>query len=122
MALSNRALKIDNLFIKITPELESNLQHKYQRLRQVCDRIERCQIKLADLAQSSFKSKNCAYLISINLTMTEGFDVYTLRFPKSSQHESIEQAIADIFARTYRKLIELKLEENFGYISQSKFK
>lgn len=104
-----KSLEINYLSIDPTSELDSIIREKYTRLKNVCGHISKCQIKVANIAKNK-KQVNNSYLISVSITMPEGFDVYTLRFPQINNNDSLERAIADVFAKIYRKLIELRLE------------
>lgn len=102
-------LEIQYLAIEQTSELNSVIEQKFARLNKVCNYITKCQVKIADLARSRQKNSN-GFMISINLTMSEGFDIYTLRSPQDRPTDSIDRAISSVFAAVYRKLIELELE------------
>ena len=112
----NKPLEIEYLAINQTSELDRIIEQKFARLHNVCEHILKCQIRIANIARNKRRQPNSLYMVSINITMPEGFDVYTLRSPQEQQSDSIEQAIADVFAMIYRKLIELNLENNFQLI------
>ena len=105
-----KSLEIQYLAIEKTPELDSIIEQKFARLNKVCNYILKCQIKIANITRYKQKKASSLYMASINITMPEGFDLYTLRSPQNQKTDSIEGAISDVFATIYRKLIELKLE------------
>lgn len=107
-----KPLAIDYLGIKETVAIESIIEQKFSRLKQVCDSIQTCQIKVANVASHSERSTSHSYLVSVNLHLPQGLELYSLRVPASSQ-DCLKQAIADVFAQTFRKLIELQVEEKY---------
>ena len=111
-----KSLEIEYLAVNQTSELDHVIEQKFARLNRVCNYILKCQVKIANIAHNKRKQTNSLYMVSINITMPEGFDVYTLRSPQNQQNDSIDRAISDVFAMIYRKLIELKLENEFQLI------
>ena len=102
-------LEIEYLAVDKTSEIENIIKQKFERLCNVCNYILKCKVKVANIAIEKNAASQFSYMVSISITMPEGFDVYTLRIPQE-QNDSVEQAISDVFATIYRKLIELKLE------------
>ncbi|MGD1921979.1 MAG: HPF/RaiA family ribosome-associated protein [Pleurocapsa sp.] len=111
-----KPLKIEYLAIEQTGKLDSIIEQKFARLNNVCDYIIKCQVKIANITHNRQKQSNSLYMASISITTPEGFDIYTLRSPQNKQNDSVEKAIADVFAMIYRKLIELKLENQFKLV------
>lgn len=105
------SLVIDYLAIEKTWAVDSLIKSKFSRLQQVYNRIQKCQVKLANIAQNRRKKLKHSYLISINLELPEGVQLYTLRFPQALVEDSLHEAIASAFAKIYRQLIELQSEE-----------
>lgn len=111
---SNSELRtqIEYLAIERKSEAELIISQKFTRLRDTCNCIQNyvqnCRVKIANIAGNKSTDINYAYLVSINLILSEGLDVYTLRVPRFSEEDSINTAIADAFAKTYRQLIELR--------------
>ena len=105
-----RCLEIEYLSVDKTLEIENIVKYKFERLCNVCNYILKCKVKVANIAIQKNVASRFLYMVSISITMPEGFDVYTLRIPQKEHTDSVEQAISDVFATIYRKLIELKLE------------
>lgn len=110
MTSSSVSLAIDYLAVEETSENNSVIIAKFARLKQVCNRILGCKIKVANIARYKAMDTNCSYLVSISLNLSEGVELYTLRSPQPFSEDSFKIAIADAFARIYRKLIELRFE------------
>ena len=108
-----RYLEVEYLAIDKISEIENAIEQKFARLFNVCNCILKCKVKVANIGIQKKTASKFSYMVSINITMPEGFDVYTLRFPQNEQNDTLEQAISDVFAMIYRKLIELKLESQF---------
>lgn len=108
-----KPLAID--YLGITEIIESNsiVEDKFSRLTAVCDRIKTCTVKVAKVASDSMQSKDSSYLVSINLCLSEGIELYTLRSPLPFE-DSFSVAVADAFAKMYRRLIELQVEEKYS--------
>ena len=106
-----KPLAIDYLGINEVTASNSIVEDKFGRLRTVCDRIKTCTVKVADIA-SLQQSKGNSYLISISLSLSEGVELYVLRSP-SPMEDTISDAVADAFAKMYRRLIELQVEEKY---------
>jgi|GEM_PF-2149807 len=104
-----QSLEVNYLAIEKTSKIELIISDQFARLKSVCNYIQQCKINVANIASQINKPIDSAYLVSINITMPEGFDLYTLRTPQANSNDSIEDAIADVFAMIYRKLIEVKL-------------
>ncbi|MGF1591225.1 MAG: HPF/RaiA family ribosome-associated protein [Pleurocapsa sp.] len=100
------------LALEETLEVDSLIKDKFSRLSQVCHEVQNCQVKVANIARHKAKKTNYAYLVSINLSLPEGVELYTLRSPQPEAEDSLQGAIADAFARIYRQLIELQLKKN----------
>lgn len=111
MVASSNLLQVNHLNIQNTPEVKLVISSHYQRLRKACDRIKKCQIRMVNIARNRKLKAENSYLVSINLTMAGGFDLYILRSPKENHQESLQIAITEAFAQVYRRLIELRLEE-----------
>ena len=109
MSTRVKSLEVSCLAVEQTYKLESIIFEQFARLKKVCNYIQECKINVANIANRQETSIDFAYLISINLTMPEGLELYTLRTPQINSNDSIEKAIADVFAMIYRKLIEVKL-------------
>lgn len=107
-----KSLDVNYLNIEKTSAIDLMLEEKFARLRQVCNYVLNCRVKVANIARHRKTSTNYSYLISISLNLPEGIDLYALRSPQPLAEDSIEKAIADAFAKIYRKLIELQFEEN----------
>ena len=107
-----KPLSINYLGIEETAAIQSAIEHKFKRLEQVCNSIRACQVKLAATAIDSERSASSSYLVSVSLRLPQGVELYSLRLPANSQ-DSLKQAIADVFARIFRQLIELQIEENY---------
>lgn len=110
-----RYLEVEYLAIDKTLEIEDVIKQKFERLHSVCNYILKCKVKVANIGIQKKSASKFSYMVSISITMPEGFDVYTLRFPQN-ENDSVEQAIADVFAMIYRKLIELKLESQLQIV------
>lgn len=104
-------LTINYLALEETSEVDSIIKDKFTRLIQVCHEVQNCQVKVANIAKYKATQTNYSYLVSINLSLPEGVDLYTLRLPQPAAEDSVKGAIADAFAMIYRKLIELQLEK-----------
>lgn len=111
MKTFEKPLAINYLGIKETVTIRSIIEHKFSRLKQICSSIQTCQIKVANIADNS-DSVNCSYLVSVSLHLPQGVELYSLRLPPKSQ-DSFKRAIADVFAQTFRQLIELQVEEKY---------
>ena len=72
---------------------------------QVYSQIQDCQVKVANIARHRKTAYKYSYLVSIDLTLAEGVNLY-MCFPQVSKDSP--SAIADAFAMIYRKLIELQ--------------
>lgn len=107
---STEPLAINYLGIRETAEVKSIVEHQFSRLRQVCNSIQACKVKLVNVAHGSTRSIGQSYLISISLHLAQGVELYSLRQPSGLQ-DSITKAIADVFAQIFRQLIELQVEE-----------
>ena len=103
-------LALDYLAIEKTAEIDSIIEKKFARLSERCDRIQNCKIKIANVARYQKNKTNCSYLISISLSLAEGISLYVLRSPQLLAEDFVESALADAFAKIYRKLIELRFE------------
>ena len=103
-------LEIEYLAVDRTSEIDNIIKQKFKRLRNVCSHILKCKVKVANIAVPKNAASQFLYMVSISITMPEGFDVYTLRIPQKEQNDSVEQALSDVFAMLYRQLIELELE------------
>ena len=112
MDSANNLLAINYLGMAETAEINLIIGHRVNRLKQACRQIETCKMRVANVARKAVGEHNHAYLISISLCLANGIELYTLRSPLS-QKDSIEVAIADVFARIYRQLIELQVEEKY---------
>ncbi len=104
-------LIINYLAMEETLEVDSLIKDKFSRLIRVCNEVQNCQVKVANIARYKATETNYSYLVSINLSLPEGVDLYTLRSPEPAAEDSIKSAIADAFARVYRQLIELQFEK-----------
>ena len=104
-------------YLGITEIIESNsiVEDKFSRLITVCDRIKTCSVKVAKVATNSVQPKDSSYLVSINLRLSEGVELYTLRSPLPFK-DSFSIAVADAFAAMYRRLIELQVEEEYSVL------
>ena len=105
-------LAIDYLGIVETAEINLIIRHRVNRLKQAYRQIETCKMRVANVARKVVGEPSHAYLISISLGLANGTSLYTLRSPLP-QKDSIEVAIADVFAKIYRQLIELQIEEKY---------
>ena len=105
-----QSLEVQCLAAEQTSKLELMISEQFARLKSVCDYIQECKVNIVNVARHQKTPIDFAYLVSINITMPEGFDLYTLRTPQENRDDSIEDAIYDVFAMVYRKLIEVKLE------------
>ena len=120
MKTLEKLLTINYLGIKETVAIESIIEDKFSRLKQVFSSIQTCQIKVANIAFNSELSVNCFYLVSVSLRLLQGVELYSLRLPPGSQDslkraisKSTRSVIADVFAQTFRQLIELRVEEKY---------
>ena len=105
-------LAIDYLGIVETAEINLIIRDRVNRLKQACRQIEACKMRVANIARRTVGEQSHAYLVSISLYLSDGTPLYTLRSPLP-QKDSIEVAIADVFAKIYRQLIELQIEEKY---------
>ena len=112
MDTANNQLAINYLGIVETAEINLIIRHRVNRLKQAYRQIETCKMRVANVDRKVLGEQSHAYLISISLGLANGIELYTLRSPLP-QKDSIEIAIADIFARIYRQLIELQVEEKY---------
>lgn len=103
-------LEIDYLAIEKTAEIDSIIEKKFARLSERCDRIQNCKVKIANVARHQKTKIGCSYLISISLNLGGGISLYVLRSPQPLAEDFVESALADAFAKIYRKLIELRFE------------
>ena len=110
-----RYLEIEYLAVDKTSQIENMIKQKFDRLLTVCNYILKCKVKVANIAIQKNAASQFSYMVSISITMPEGFDVYTLRIPQQ-HNDSVEQAISDVFATIYRKLIELELEKQLQLV------
>lgn len=111
MTASSIPLAINYLAVEVTSETDSLIADKFARLKQVCDRVLSCKVRVANIARHKALDTDHSYLVSISLNLSEGVELYTLRSPQPLSEDSFESAIADAFARTYRQLIELRFEK-----------
>ena len=105
-----KPVQIKYLAVEKTSEIDVIIQARFARLKQVYSQIQDCQVKVANIARHKKTEFKYSYLVSINLTLLEGVNLYTLRCPRRLKEDSLKRAIADAFAMIYRKLIELQLE------------
>jgi len=80
-----KPLAINYLEIAETAEIGSIIEMKFSRLRQVCNYIQTCQIKLANVAYNSTQSVGHSYSLGISLHLSQGVELYSLRLPSGSQ-------------------------------------
>ena len=106
-------LTIDYLAIEKTPETNYLIENMFARLKQVCNQVLACKVRVANVAQYNTANTNSSYLVSVSLSLSEGVELYTLRSPQPLSEESFRSAIADAFARAYRQLIELQFEQKY---------
>ena len=105
-------LQIDYLAIEKTLETDSLIGDMFARLKQVCNQVLSCKVRVANIARNQATATNCSYLVSISLSLSEGVELYTLRSPQPLSEDSLKSAISDAFAGTYRQLIELQFEKH----------
>lgn len=108
-------LAINHLGIEKTAEIDLTIQKKFARLNERCDRIQNCKVKIANVARHQKTALDRSYLVSISLFLREGISLYILRSPQLITEDCAESAVADAFAKIYRKLIELQLENINSY-------
>ena len=111
MITSSIPLAINYLAVEETLETNSLIADKFARLKQVCNQVLSCKVRVANIARHKVMDTDYSYLVSISLNLSEGVELYTLRSPQPLSEDSLKSAIADAFARTYRQLIELRFEK-----------
>ena len=84
MKTLEKQLAINYLGIKETATVKSIIEHKFSRLKQVCNSIQTCQIKVANVVDNSSPAAKHSYLVSVSLHLPQGVELYSLRLDPSS--------------------------------------
>jgi len=106
-----KPLAIDYLGINLIKAIESVVEHKLNRLKQV-GKFMPTQIKLANVVFSSKQPANYSYLVGVSLYLSQEVELHGLRLAPGFQ-DDLMRAIANVFALPFRQLTELQVEKDY---------